>query len=115
MGMAGSEGPRLAELLEICKVVIERDFAVCGLREQVIERVKELFAEWRGRYEQAVKESGTIGNVGVIFYDLLRLVEMARVNSKRHGKPFCEYLRRALEKPYYEKGGLGQYSIRMWE
>ena len=43
--MIGSEDPRLAELLEICKVVIERDFAPCGLREQAIERIKELFAE----------------------------------------------------------------------
>ncbi|RLG02529.1 MAG: hypothetical protein DRN61_06320 [Thaumarchaeota archaeon] len=113
--MAGSEDPRLVELLEICKVVIERDFAPCGLREEVIERVKELFAEWKRKREKAAREGRTIGGVKVIFYDLLRLVEMARANSERHGKPFCEYLSRALKKSYHEKGGLGYYSIKMWK
>ena len=113
--MAGSEDPRLVELLEICKVVIERDFAPYSLREEIIERVKELFAEWKRKREQAAKEGRTIGGVKVIFYDLLRLVDMAHANSERHGKPFCEYLRRALEKPYHERGGLGYYSIKMWE
>ena len=80
--MVGSEDPRLVELLEICKVVIERDFAPCGLREQVVERVKELFAEWQRRYERVVREGRTIGGVKVIFFDLLRLVELARANSK---------------------------------
>lgn len=113
--MTGSEDPRLVELMKICEVVIERDFAPCGLRDQVTERIKELFAEWQRRYEQAIREGRTIGDVKVIFLDLLRLVELARANSERYGKPFCEYLKRALEKPYHEKGGLGYYSIRMWE
>lgn len=113
--MTGSEDPRLVELLEICKVVIERDFAPCGLREQAIERIKELFAEWQRRCERAVREGRAIGGVKVVFFDLLRLVELARANSERYGRPFCKYLRRALEKPYHEKGGLGYYSTRMWE
>jgi len=84
--------------------VIERNFASC-LRGQLIKQVKEFFAERRRRYERATKEGRTIGDVKVIFYDLPRLVEMAHTNSRRHGRPFCEYLKESLGKTYHEKGG----------
>jgi len=43
--MARSENSRLVELLEICEVMIERDFAPAAEGEQVVERIKGPFAE----------------------------------------------------------------------
>jgi len=102
-------------LLNICRNIIETDFAPCGLEEKVINRIRELFLEWKRRKSQAELENRSIGGLNVVFYDLRRLVKKARSDSMRFGKPFCEYLEDALSKPYYVKGGLGYYSLSMWQ
>ena len=110
-----SEDPRLAELLANCRKIIESYFTPCGLADQATQRIRELFNEWIRRYEISAREGRTIGSFMVIFYDLLRLVRLAQANSERYNRPYCEYLRRALERSYHERGGFGYYSIRMWQ
>ena len=63
----------------------------------------------------AEKEGRTIGGLQLIYYDLLRLVNMAEANSKRYGKDKYEYLMRALSLPPTVKSGLGYWTIVFWQ
>lgn len=103
------------KILERCKVIIERDYATCGLGDSIKERLLVLTLEWEGRKEKASKEGKTIGGLGIIFYDILRAVWQAKSNEKRWGKPKCYYLRHGLQIQPSEHGGLGYWSRSMWE
>jgi len=37
----------LKELLELCLVIIERDFAPCGLKHDVKKRIIKLYEQWK--------------------------------------------------------------------
>lgn len=51
----------LQKVLELAKVIIGKDFGGCGLREKVIDRVRELVYEWRRMRLIAERENRTIG------------------------------------------------------
>lgn len=102
------------KILELCKVVIDRDYAPCGLKEEVERRLLELTLEWERRKEKADKEGKEIGGLSVILYDLLRATERAESDERRFGKHKCRYLRRGLQLQLGEQGALGNYSLSMW-
>jgi len=104
----------LEELLEECRVIINRDFAPCGLKEDVEKRIHELYEEWKEAKAKADREGKTIGGLKVIFSDLLRAVRFAKEQARKSGKTECYYLRKWLEIPPTSKGGLGYYSKSMW-
>jgi len=103
------------KLLESCKVIIERDYAPCGLEEDIKKRLLDLTLEWERRKENANKENKMIGGLRVVFLDLLRAVNQAKSNTKRFQKPKCYYLKRGLQIKCGEPGWLGNYSCSMWE
>lgn len=103
------------KILELCKVIIERAYAPCGLEQDIKKRLLDLTLEWERRKEKASKEGNTIGGLNVIFTDVKRAVNQAKQNEKRFGKPRCYYLRRGLQIQPSEHGGLGYWSIIMQE
>ena len=40
------------------------------------------------RYKRPIRETVSIGGLSVIFYDLLRLVNIARADLERYGRSF---------------------------
>lgn len=102
-------------VLELCKVVIERDYAPYGLEEDVKKQLQELTLEWERRKKRADEEGKEIGGVGIIFKDIYRAVRQAESNAKIHGKSKCYYLERGLRIPLDKPGGLGYWSLRMRE
>ncbi len=103
------------KILELCKVMIERDYTPCGLEDDIKKRLLELTLDWERRKEKAIRESKEIGGLNVIFMDVYRAVNQATVNEKRFGKPECYYLRRGLQIPPDQHGGLGYWSRIMQE
>ena len=103
------------EILGLCKVMIERDYAPCGLEDDIKKRVLDLTLDWETRKGKASKEGKEIGGLRVIFIDVYRAVNQARANEKRFGKPRCYYLRRGLQIEPSRHGGLGYYFSRMTE
>lgn len=104
----------LEELLEECRVIIDRDFARCGLKEDVEKRIFELYEEWKKAKTRAEKEGRTIGGLKIVFKDLLRAVDLAKELAKKHETSECYYLRKWLRIPPTTEGGLGYYSKSMW-
>ena len=102
-------------VLELCKVVIARDYAPCGLENDVKKRLRELILEWEKRKKKADKEGRKIGGVGIIFKDIYRAVRQAESNTKRYRKSKCYYLERGLRIPLDKPGGLGYWSLKMRE
>lgn len=102
-------------VLGLCKVVIERDYAPCGLEEDVKKRLQELTLEWERRKKKADKEGRAIGGLDIFFKDVYRAVRQAESNAKRYGKSKCYYLERGLRIPLDKPGGLGYWSLRMRE
>lgn len=100
-------------ILELCKVVIARDYAPCGLEDDVKKRLRELNLEWEKRRKKANEEGKKIRGVGIIFKDIYRAVRQAESNAKRHGKSKCYYLERSLRIPLDKHGGLGYWSLKM--
>ncbi len=103
------------KILELCKVMIERDYAPCGLEDDIKKRLLDLTLDWERRKEKASKEEKAIGGLNVIFIDVYRAVNQAKANEKRFGKPKCYYLRRGLQIPPSQHGGLGYWSCVMQE
>ena len=102
------------KILELCKVMIERDYAPCGLEDDIKKRLLDLTLDWERRKEKASKEGKEIGGLKVFFIDVLRAVNQATQNAKRF-KPKCYYLRRGLEIPPSQPGGLGYWARIMQE
>jgi non-homologous end joining protein Ku len=102
------------KVLDQCKAIIEAEFAPCGLKDLVEERILELVREWEKRKAIAEKDGRMIGGLGAIFMDLERAVEKAKADSKKSGRDECEHLMIGLSLPYTRRGGLGYWSIRMW-
>jgi len=100
------------KILESCKVIIELDYAPCGLEQDIKKRLLDLTLEWERRKEKASKEGKTIGGLNLIFTDVYRAVNQAKENEKRF-EPRCYYLRRGLQIPPSEPGGLGHWFFRM--
>lgn len=107
--------PEYIELLKVCKEIIDRGFAPCGLKDAVEERIRKLVMEWKRRKAEAEKRGKIIGGLMVIFRELLKVVEEAEYYSKRYGKPVCKYLDEKLSCPYYKKGCLGYVSLTYWQ
>ncbi len=99
------------EMLDLCKHIIGYDYAPCGLSKAVSTRIDELIVEWRRRRENAANQGRESGGLRVIFYDLLRAVKQAQANEERNGRSKCYYLRRGLQIPPAEPGGLGHWSL----
>lgn len=102
------------KILEECKIVIEQEYAPCGLEDEIKKRLLELAKEWEKRKKRADEEGRTIGGLRIIVRDVFRAVGQAESNMKRFEKPKCYYLRRGLQIPYDESGGLGYLSLRFW-
>lgn len=102
-------------VLELCKVVIEQDYAPCGLEDDVKKRLQELTLEWERRKKRADEEGKAIGGVSIFFKDIYRAVRQAESNAKIHGKSKCYYLERGLRISFDEPGGLGYWSLRFRE
>ncbi len=103
------------KILGLCKVMIERDYAPCGLEDAIKKRLLDLTLDWEGRKEKASKEDKEIGGLKVFFIDVCRAVNQATQNEKRFGKPKCYYLRRGLQIQPGQRGGLGYWAIKMQE
>ena len=99
------------KILELCKVMIERDYAPCSLEDDIKKRLLDLTLDWERRKEKASKKGKAIGGLHLIFDDVLRAVNQAEQNEKRFGKPRCYYLRRGLEIQPSQHGGLGYWSF----
>lgn len=102
------------KVLELCKVLIEQDYAPCGLEDDLRKRLLELTLEWEKRKAKADGEGRGIGGVNVIFTDVFRAVWKAKSDEERFGKPKCYYLERGLKKQLGESGTLGTWSYSMW-
>ena len=103
------------EISGLCKVMIERDYAPCGLEDGIKKRLLDLTLDWERRKEKASKEGKAIGGLNVIFIDVYRAVNQAKANEERFGKPKCYYLRRGLQIQPSQHGGLGYWSCVMQE
>ena len=103
------------KILELCRVIIEQDYAPCGLEDDIKKRLLDLTLDWERRKEKASREGKEIGGLNVIFMDVYRAVNQATQNQKRFGKPKCYYLRRGLQIQPSQHGGLGYYFIKMLE
>jgi hypothetical protein len=95
------------KVLDLCKIMIERDYAPCGLEAGIKKRLLEL--------TQELERRGRTG-FAILFKDIFRAVNQAESNEKRFGiKTKCEYLKRGLEIPFDNPGGLGYWALRMTE
>lgn len=103
----------LKELLKLCLVIIERDFAPCGLKHDAKKRIIKLYEQWKKAKVEAEKERRTIGGYKLIFSDLLRAVNLAQELAKRYKKSKCHYLKKWLMLPPNTRGGLGVWSKSM--
>jgi len=99
------------KILELCKVMIERDYAPCGLEDDIKKRLLGLTLEIERRNEKASKEGKATRGFNIIFSDVLRAVNLAEQNAKRFGKPKCYYLRQGLQIPPCQPGGLGHWAL----
>jgi len=103
------------KVLELCGVVIDRDYAPCGLGDNVKSRLLELTSEWEKRKKKADKEGRAIGGLDIFFKEVYRAVRQAESNAKRYGKSKCYYLGRGLRIPFNKPGGLGYWALKMRE
>lgn len=103
------------KVLELCKVLIEKNYAPCGLEDEVKKRLLELTLEWEKRKEKADREGKTIGGLGVLRMDVSRAVGKAGSDAKKSGKSKCYYLRQGVQIPVGKPGALGNYFMSMTE
>jgi len=95
------------KVLNLCKVMIEQDYAPCGLEEDVKKRLLELTQELERRGRRGFN---------IISVDVFRAVNQAESYEKRFKKRTkCEYLKRGLQIPFNKPGGLGYWTLRMIE
>ncbi|MDH5744631.1 MAG: hypothetical protein OEZ52_13890 [Candidatus Aminicenantes bacterium] len=73
-------------VLELCKVVIARNYTPCGLEDDVKKRLQELTLEWKKRRKKADEEGKKIGGADIIFKDIYRAVRQAESNAKKTWK-----------------------------
>ncbi len=103
------------KILALCKVIIERDYAPCGLEDDIKKRLLDLTLDWETRKEEAGKEGREIGGLRALFIDVYRAVNQAKANEKRFGQPKCYYLKRGLQIDPSRRGGLGRWFLTMIE
>lgn len=100
-------------ILELCEVVIQQEYAPCGLENAIKKRLLDLTHEWEKRKRKADEQGKAIDGLHLIARDVFRAVGKAEANEKRFGKPRCLYLKRGLEIPPSQKGGLGYWFLAM--
>jgi len=102
------------KVLKQCEEYIKTEFEPCGLKDDVESRIFELVQEWEKRQAEAEERGEKIGGLGVIFIDLERAVWKADADSKRFGTQKCKYFRNWLSLPFSKPGGLGYWTLQMW-
>lgn len=104
-----------AHILELCEVVIQQEYAPYGLENAIKKRLLDLTHEWEKRKRKADEQGKAIGGLDLIVRDVFRAVGHAEANEKRFVKPRYLYLKRGLEIPPSQKGGLGYWFLAMRE
>jgi len=99
-----------ANVLELCRRIIESNFRPCGLEEDIKNRIYELTLQWKRDKEKAEREGREIGGLSMIFKGLLKSWRQAEGLAKRWQKDVCYYLRMSLRNKWLE-----HYCKSMWK
>lgn len=111
-----NDNQNFRHIMNLCRKVIEIDYAPCGLEGKIEDRLYELVLIWEERKERAIRENVEIGGLNALFYDVLRAVGKAEADERRFGKKTkCEYLRNGLETPIGIPRALGNWFLSMCE